>query len=171
MAWPWNPTHIPLVEDHPRLWYGTLKRAHAFERGATTYWGWNTPAAALAIRVTGDRDGFTIFDGRSEVRVVRHGQFLICPKCERTACRYLLFREGWHCQVCSGCDWASRHRFRTIPLLRRQRLLRQLAQRSVVNSRDRKLRYQLAEVEQQIVEKIRDVHRRACSRHRRRAGS
>jgi hypothetical protein len=41
----------------------------------------------------------------------------------------------------------------------------------VVNSRDRKLRYQLAEVEQQIVEKIRDVHRRACSRHRRRAGS
>jgi hypothetical protein len=155
------PTTIPLIEDHPRLWYGTLKRAAAFDRGATTFWTWTT--AALAIRVTGDGNALRLAGGGTEVRVVRRGQYLVCPACERL-CRYLLFRVNWHCQVCSGCDWASQHRFRTIPVLRRRRLLRQLAQRPVLDLRASELRYQLAKVDRAIIERIRDVHRRACSR-------
>ena len=162
---PRPPTSIPLLEDHPRLARKTLVNAAAFSPGKTTLWGWNTPAGALAIRVTGGRDAFTIADRSSEVRVVLREGCMVCPACGRL-CRYLLFREGWHCRVCSGCEPAIWHRFRSIPLLRRQRLLRRLAREPVLSLRGSELRYQLAKVDRVIIERIRDVHRRACSRRR-----
>jgi hypothetical protein len=163
MTWGKPPTTIPLIEDHPRLARKTLVDAGALSPEKVTLWGWNTPTGALAIRVTGGAGAFTIADGTSEVRVVCRARYLVCPACGRL-CRYLLFREGWHCQVCSGCDWASRHRFRTIPVMRRQRLLRQLVKRPVLDLRASELRYDLAKVDRAIIERIRDVHRRACSR-------
>jgi hypothetical protein len=77
---------------------------------------------------------------------------------------YLLYRGEWRCQRCSGCDWSVRHQFRTFPVLRRQRLLRQLAQRPVLNLRSSELRYELAKVDQAIVERICNVHRRVGPR-------
>src|SRR6516162_5507112 len=98
---PRPPTTIPLNEDHPRLTYGTLKRA-GLNPGKVTLWAWNTPAAALAIRVAGGGNGsFTIVGSGGEVRVVCRLRYLICPACGRL-CRYLLFREEWGCRLCRG---------------------------------------------------------------------
>ena len=117
-------------------------------------------------------DAITISDGTSELRVELRPGFgagsLICPAC-REGVRYLLFRDGWGCRHCRQVDYQIRHRFRTVPLLRRQYLLRRLAQRSVVGLREVELRRQLVEVEEQIAEKIGNAHRRAYAR-RRRAG-
>jgi hypothetical protein len=156
---------MPLVEDHPRLRYGILKQAGALNPGQVTYWNWNTPTAALSIRVTGGQGTFTIATGSNEVQVVLRGRWIVCPHCERLG-MYLLYRGAWRCQRCSGCDWAVRHRFRTIPVLRRRRLLRQLAKRPVLDLRSSELRYELAKVDKAIFERIRDVHRRVGPHHR-----
>jgi hypothetical protein len=111
--WPWKPTTIPLNEDHPRLGYGTLRRAGGLNPGAVTYWGWNTAVLAPSIKVTGSNSGFfTITDEGLDVKVILRGRWLICPSCERL-CQYLLRRDGWHCRQCAGVDYAVRHRYRT----------------------------------------------------------
>src|SRR5262249_19554545 len=111
--WPWRTT-IPIIEDHPRLRRGVIRRAGGLNPVKVTYWSLKNYAPAPSIKVVGADGSFTIVDEGLATRVVLRDRWMVCPSCERL-CRYLLRRDGWKCRRCSGCDYAVRHRFRTVP--------------------------------------------------------
>jgi hypothetical protein len=163
--WPWRPTQASINEDCPRLSRKVLVKAGALSPGKITLWGWNTPAGALAIRVTGALDGFTIAGSGIEVRVILRASCMICPSCGASV-RYLLWRSEWGCRFCRGVDYRYRHQFTEFPILRWRRLQERLAREPVLSSRSVELRRLLARVERQITRKIGNEHRayrRACS--------
>ena len=155
--WPWRPTTIPLNEDHPRLSYGTVRRAGALNPSTVTHWAWKTPGAAPSIRITGGDGAFTIVDEGCEVRVVLRGRWLICPSCERP-CQYMLRRDGWY---------AVRHTWRTSPgVHRRRKLLRALAREPVLSLKASAIRYQLSRIDRAVLMRLSDAYRRADSADR-----
>jgi hypothetical protein len=157
-------TRIPLNEDHPRLAYGTLKRA-GLDPGKVTLWGWNTPAGALVIRVVGGRDDtFTITSEGSAIRVARHQlRYLLCPACGATV-RYLLWRSSqWGCRLCRGVDYRIRHVHRTTPILTRLAILHALGRTPVLSLKAARQRYRLARVNRAILEKASKHARRTSS--------
>lgn len=152
------------IEDCPRLARKTLVKADALRQGAITLWTWG--AADVTIRVTAGRDEITLTGDGAEVRVVLRASCMICPSCN-AAVRYVLRHSGWGCRHCRRVDYRIRHQIRMVPLLRRQRLLRRLAEGSVVGLREVELRRQLVEVEERIIARISNAHHRACARQRR----
>ncbi len=112
--WPWKPTTVPLIEDHPRIRRSVLRRAGGLNPGKVTWWGWETIAPTVTIKVVGADNGFIITDEGRDVQVHLYRRWMICPNlnCERL-CRYLIRLDGWKCRRCCGADHAVRHRYRT----------------------------------------------------------
>src|SRR5215813_1972129 len=79
---PNRPTTVPILEDHPRLRRGVLRRAGGLNPGKVTWWGWKNIAAAPSIKVVGGDGSFSIIDEGLEVRVVLRDRWMICPSCE-----------------------------------------------------------------------------------------
>jgi hypothetical protein len=148
------PTVIPLVEDQPRLARGALRRAGALSPGVVTEWRWEGSALGLIITTVGFRGGFMLRHGADEITVLTRPKRLVCPACAGL-CKYLLhYGERWTCQSCSGCDWQSRHRFRSEPFCRWRSTLRRLSRVPVLSQRGAELRRQLREADRQIARKL-----------------
>jgi hypothetical protein len=111
-----------------------LYRAGGFTVGATTNWQWMLGETALTVQARADAGRiFLALDGGDEVPVVIAREpgtlgnsypLFACPGCDRSA-RYLYLRNRrLACQRCHNLAFASRHRLRWSPALRRIAKLR-----------------------------------------------
>jgi hypothetical protein len=138
---------IPLIEDQPRLSKGVLQGAGALTQGVAMEWQWGRPAG-LIITTVAVPGGFLLRHAAEEVKVLTRPKWLVCPACLRQ-CRYLLFYKRWCCRRCSGCQprvW----RFRGVPFLRRQTIVRQMLNAPPSSLRAFELRRRLHKVNREI---------------------
>jgi len=161
----------------PRL---PLKALPAF--GKTVTLGWETPAGALLVRVSRTADGVVIEAGGTSVRVGMREwpmpagrgtrEKFTCPRCD--ASRDVLHWAGeWGCRGkdCLDLEYASRHRWRWCPAVRRRAaLLRKLVKVPRRSLRGRWLRAQIARQQAAMVANLKRANRDLTKRSRRHGG-
>jgi hypothetical protein len=165
-----------LVGDHPRL------PVRAVPRWGTVELRWKNLAHALHTRVTRTREGIVIETAGTGVEVVlrqwpmpivRGRQRgirtrMVCPRCEASRDALHWFDGAWGCRGCFDLAYASRHRQRYCPAIRRRaRLLRKLARVPARGLQARLLREQIAQQEFAMLANLKRVNRDLVKRRQR----
>jgi hypothetical protein len=111
---------------HGALLEGAVTRIAWSDKTAEKLWGRPTHT----VEIHREAPNLWIGDTRVLVTWVNHTErlsyaYFSCPKCARR-CRDLYLRDVWACRKCHGLDWACRHRHRTVPIHRLEKLRRKL---------------------------------------------